>query len=166
MKNTYKTFVKTGLALFVILLVACTTKTSVKNKSTDAQIEAKVFYDEKVALEFVNSYIAFCNTLPSNVEYQHWVDTNKVLTKSFKKSYVLLMKKAEKEDPEMGLGYDPILNAQDFPDSGFKIKDFSKHSGIVTITSDEFSGFTLMIKLTLQNSKTMIEGSGVINNRR
>ena len=72
-------------------------------------------------------------------------DGDKVVSKSpqlspeFKKAYADLIKKALKEDPELGLGYDPILCGQDFPNVGYKVKSVSlkESSGKVVLESKD-----------------------------
>lgn len=61
------------------------------------------------------------------------------LSPEFKQAYADLMKKAWKEDPEVGLGHDPIVCGQDFPDVGYKVKSVSlkDSSGKVVLESKD-----------------------------
>lgn len=42
-----------------------------------------------------------------------WVQRNPIVTESFKRAYNGTVEIAKKEDLEMGLGFDPIFDAQD-----------------------------------------------------
>lgn len=84
-----------------------------------------------------------------------------LLTDSFKKAYKDLIGEAERNDPEYGLGFDPILCAQDEP-SAFSVKTFSK-SGYVTVQGVDWPSFTVTVRLIRQDSIWLVEGSGVIN---
>ena len=84
--------------------------------------ESKI--DTQVALKFINDYCEFCNQqLKKNksiLSTDVWIAKNNLLSISFKKSYKGLVDAAKKEDPELGLDFDPIFDAQDFPERGIK----------------------------------------------
>jgi len=62
-----------------------------------------------------------------------WVQRNTKITDHFKSSYKNLVEEANKKDPEMGLDFDPIFDAQDYPDQGFKILSCDEKSNFVTL---------------------------------
>lgn len=53
---------------------------------------------------------------------------------------------AERKNPELGLDFDPIINAQDVPDDGFEIVSFDEKTNIVTLKAKETIDFTLKLK--------------------
>ena len=70
---------------------------------------------------------------------------------------------AEKEDPEMGLDYDPIVPGNDIPDEGFELKHFDKKTNLIIVKGKNWPEFEVTIKLVLQNGKWLIDGCGVVN---
>lgn len=71
-----------------------------------------------------------------------------------------------KEDSELGLGFDPILDAQDNPDE-FEI-DYTD-SVYLIVKGVKWPEFRLTIKLKFETNKWLVDGSGIVNiaeNRR
>jgi len=72
-------------------------------------------------------------------------------------------------DPEIGLGFDPILDAQDYPDKGFEIVHSDSTNEFVTVRGIDWPEFLLVLRLANHENKWLVDGSGVINipeNRR
>ena len=70
---------------------------------------------QQAALKFINSYV-------KQADSDQWVAKQTSLTPSFKAAYKKLVDEARKIDPEIGLGFDPIVDGQDFPEKFDKIK--------------------------------------------
>ena len=119
-------------SIFIIILtfaifLSCSKK---KEKVNQVIIENEVIkskikpdLDEKIGLKFINDYCEFCNNKlkkQSTITAENWINKNDLLTESFKKSYKDIVETAYKEDPELGLDFDPIFDAQDFPQNGFE----------------------------------------------
>lgn len=69
-----------------------------------------------IANQFINGYIKYNNAVyqqKSQETVVEWLQKNKTVTPHFKQSYQQLVTQAEKENPELGLNFDPILDAQD-----------------------------------------------------
>jgi len=146
---------KSGILLFAFLCTFCTSKT--ENKS----VENNTVPDTAIALRFINDYTSFCNdSIQSNTKT--WIESNELTTPEFRMSYNQILDEAIKADPELGLDFDPIFNAQDYPEKGFEIQE-SDDAGYVTVKGKDWSDFTVVIKLKLINDKWMIDGAGVIN---
>ena len=73
------------------------------------------------------------------------------------------MDDAMKLDPEYGLGFDPIFNAQDYSESGYKIVKFDTETGIVLVQSKGNDGGEITLKLVSQNGKVLVDGCGAVN---
>ena len=64
--------------------------------------------------------------------------------------------------PELGLGFDPIFDAQDYPDIGYRIKSFDSKTGIVQLESSDNLGYHAKVRVKLIGNKTLVDGAGVI----
>jgi len=116
-----------------------------------------------VALKFMNAYINFINTRPEQKATDKWLKTNPLVTDKFKTTYKKIEDDARKADPVLGLDFDPILNAQDYPDRGFEISTYDEASGYVTLVGIDLEKFKVTVKIVFQNNKWMVDGAGIIN---
>lgn len=53
-----------------------------------------------------------------------WVNSNNLTTNRFKNEVKTIIEDAYSEEPELGLGFDPIFDGQDYPDEGFELESF------------------------------------------
>ena len=139
-------------AFLLFTFVAC-------NTPDKAPEELASKTDPQVALDFMNSYVKSCNELTNP---EKWVAENKQLSNEFKAAYRKLMKEAWEHDPEFGLGFDPIFDAQDYPDIGYRIKSFDSKTGIVQLESSDNLGYHAKVRVKLIGNKTLVDGAGVI----
>ena len=81
--------------------------------------------DGQVALNFMNQYTGYLQSqfpaLDETPGMLEWVEAHPDVSVNFKRALSELLEEGEKEAPGYGLGFDPILDAQDFPDDGFVI---------------------------------------------
>ncbi len=140
--------------LFIATLFSC--ETSVK---TTENSQNKTEMDPQVALDVMNDYVANAN---AGKDAEKWVKNQKLLTDDFKKDYRKMMEDAWKDDPEMGLGFDPIFNAQDYPEKGFEIKSVDSKTGLVTLQGLDWPDFIVATKLIEVNGEWLVDGAGVI----
>lgn len=149
-------------ALLLCHLFVCTAQV----KSTPTQIIETSISNSKsntsVALQFINDYVAFCSS-KQRIKLNQWVGNNKLLTNHFKSAYIKLVNSALKSDPELGLDFDPILDAQDYPEKGFNIINYDSATGYVTLNGKDWPAFVLVIRIVKQGNKWLVDGSGVIN---
>lgn len=113
---------------------------SCKNKQDDnslpkivveAKSEINDSEDCKTALNFINSYLKQIDPYKkSKLTTEDWVKQNLLVTQSFQKEYIETVKKAVEDDPELGLQYDYILDAQDYPDEGFNSESCESKNGV------------------------------------
>lgn len=142
------------LSVILFTFVACGTPTNNSDNSVDEK-----GMDPQIVLDVMNDYVENCNTRKDS---DKWVENQKFLTEDFKKEYKKMMKEAWEEDPEIGLGFDPILNAQDFPEKGFEIKSVDSKKGLVTLQGIDWLDFVLTTQITEVNGKWLLDGAGVI----
>ena len=108
-------------------------------------------FNPQIAVRFVNDYIKILDSRKNNT--QDWIKGSPILTSKFKTEY----KKSVN-------GYsDPILDAQDYPDKGFKVMKADSASGYVILQGVDWQEFLLTIRLVLQDNKWLLDGSGVVN---
>jgi hypothetical protein len=136
--------------------------TTTPDSSSDA-VEALSEDDYIVALDFLNAYIENCNDLENALSPSDWANTSPLVTENFKTELQNLITEAEEENPELGLDYDPILNAQDYPEDGMELAEFDAPSGYVVARGKNQRGVIIVVKLVKQNGTVLIDGCGVIN---
>lgn len=123
-------------------------------KTTDSQPD----YD--VALQFINGYVDCCNQTSDAKEQLKWIQNQSLLSRNFKSEFARIVDEAWKEDPEYGLGFDPVFDAQDYPEKGFEIDSIDQD--YVIVKGKEWSEFRLTIKLTKQDDQWLVDGAGII----
>jgi hypothetical protein len=113
----------------------------------------------KVVDSFYASYIAgISKEKPDDADKM--VKKSPLLSPGFKEAYAALIAKARKADPELGLGYDPIVCGQDFPDSGYAVKSISlKEATGSAVVASKDKNFKQTIPVTL----VKIDGKWFIN---
>ena len=148
----------------ILVIISCISRIEKNTSSGDLNKsnslnKNQVTPDPDVALKFINDYTKQCNDGTFN---ETWIEQNQLLTEKFKKSYNKLLDSARKEDPEFGLGFDPIMDAQDFPDMGFELMKCDS-LGYVTIKGLDLADFILILKIVHQDDKWLVDGCGIIN---
>ena len=94
-----------------------------------------------------------------------WVNSNSYLSDAFKQVVQKKITDARKEDPELGLDFDPILNAQDYPDKGYRAKEIqiAGDKAYVVMEGIGAPDFKLSVELVSINNQWKINGIGDIN---
>ncbi len=146
-----------------IAILSCSTQTDTNKLPSTSTNKTQAAPDFKVALKFINDYVAFCNSTSRQTADTNWVRNHSLLTDNFKKAYYDLINKARMDDPEMGLGFDPIFDAQDFPDKGFVVATTDTLNGFLTVKGKDRSDFFLTLKVVDHKGNYLVEGAGVIN---
>jgi hypothetical protein len=142
--------------LLVAVLFSCSN--SAEKKAFAIQ-ETKM--NPEVALKVINDYVASCNEMKDADE---WVRNNEWLTEDFKKEYHKIMQEAREADPELGLGFDPIFNAQDYPEKGFQMISLQKsNDSMVTLKGIDMD-ISVKVRLKEINGKWLVDGMGAVRN--
>ena len=108
-------------------------------------------FNPQVAVQFVNDYIHTMDD--EQVNTKTWIKNNPLLTKKFKSEY----KKSLNND------FDPILNAQDYPEKGFKIVNSESSTGYVYLQGVDYDDFYITAKVVSENGKWLVDGCGIVN---
>ena len=122
--------------------------------------------ESAVANDFMAEYIRYNNDVLNQKTTQtaaQWIQHNENVTGDFKKSYQELVARAEKQDPELGLDFDPILNAQDYPEQGFEIAQCEENLVTLVGKGKEWQNFKVAVEILNTERGWLINGAGVIN---
>lgn len=128
--------------------------------SVDSMLQMKQNY----ALDFVNNYL---NRIVGDGEYHQdlmeWLANDNSTSIRFRNELDSLITKAEEDDPEIGLGYDPIIEGQDYA-AAYELdyydadKDFFLLRGIVPENA-----YTVKIRIVDREGRLWVDGCGEIN---
>ncbi len=164
----------TPYLILLLLLSACNSKQQESDETETSSIEqsqtsqaetmpTKSKLNSQVALDFINAYVDNISGMNTEIEITEWVATSQLVTNKFKEELKNMISAAWKNDPEYGLGFDPIFDAQDFPDEGFEISAFDEATGYVTVVGKNWEDFTLNLRIVNKDGQTLVDGCGVIN---
>lgn len=156
MKITLKTLI---ILLLGLTILSCNATDSKKESSTTKTTQTSD-PNYQVGIQFINDYLDFCNGSRLNTGILEWINNRADVTKDFKKELKRILDEAEKQDPEIGLGFDPILDAQDNPNK-FEI-DRTDYEYLV-VKGVKWTDFKLSMKLKLKKDKWLVDGVGIIN---
>lgn len=119
---------------------------------------AKCTPGAEAAKSFINEYI---QSSEASENRSQWVQRNTRITDAFISSYQALLDSVG--DEEGGLDFDPILNAQDYPDRGFGIVNCAEQGEYITLQGVDQSNFTVVVKIKKSGNVWLIDGAGIIN---
>jgi len=153
--------------IFVILFSVSRGQSSALNATTKENISQtpKIAKDSstKNALTFINAYVKNCNQMKDAVGIIEWVKSNKLTTQRFKTILKRTIEEANKLEPEIGLGFDPIFDAQDYPEKGFEIASIDYKTNYIVVKGKDWQDFKLTIKMVKANNNWLVDGCGIIN---
>lgn len=147
----------------IALLLSCNSQSTETNNSLKNTTGSQDSVACEHALRFANEYISNARNATKQQHDSAWLFANPALSEKFKNEYRKLVDSANKADPELGLGFDPILDAQDYPDKGFDLKDCQPETGYITLQGKEWKDFHLVVKVIKQENTWKIDGAGIIN---
>jgi hypothetical protein len=151
--------------LTIIIFISCGRTEKDNNLlSTETPQQAVSQKADKVdnALKFINSYVENLNNADPLI-LTDWMDSNNLTTKDFKVELKNIVDEAYKKDPEIGLGFDPIIDAQDYPDKGFELESFDEKTNYLTVKGIDWPEFKLTLKIIEENGNWLVDGCGIIN---
>lgn len=117
----------------------------------------------QVALKFINDYVINCNKEDYQIETAEWVNANPLASKEFKLAVTRMIEDAYKLEPDYGLGFDPIFDAQDYPSDGFVLDSFDANSNYLTVKAVTIDDFKITMKIIKVGSDWLVDGCGVVN---
>ncbi len=92
-----------------------------------------------------------------------WVKSNSLATQKFKEELKRTIEDAYEKDPEIGLDFDPIFDAQDYPEEGFTLDSLDVKTGYLIVRGKKWKEFKLVMKLVYEDKKWLVDGCGIIN---
>lgn len=157
--NLYRKF---GFGLILLLTIgftACQSRIS-GGKSNQEGVTTEVPAKYEVARQFINAYADYSNDRSAETGILDWVNAQDNVSEDFKAELERIITEAERQNPDLGLEFDPIFEAQDFPDS-FEIASYE--GDFVTVMGREFPNFKLTMKVVEENKRWLVDGSGIVN---
>lgn len=145
--------------LLGLIILSCQTTDS-KSETSETTMSQSTEPDYQVAIKFINDYLDFTNDRQSETGLIEWGNSRKDVTVTFKSELKRILNEAEKNDPELGLGFDPILDAQDSPNRFNLDKTESEY---LIVKGENWTEFRLTLKMKLKENKWLVDGSGIIN---
>ena len=162
-------------SLTILLLTSCgqspktsdnttiktTTDTSSLPTTTLTADSIDMKYDN--ALTFINGYVDNCNKMNEAIDILNWVNSNNLSTNYFKTELKRILDEANEKEPGVGLDFDPIFDAQDFPDKGFELESADEATNYIVLRGKDWHDFKLTIKVVEENGVWLVDGCGIIN---
>jgi hypothetical protein len=136
---------------------------SIPEPKKSEQVVKSYNVNPQIAVDFINAYIDNLEKMGNGVEIRKWSRTSGLVTANFISDLENLITEAYEREPDYGLGFDPILDAQDYPDGGFKLLNFDETSGLTTVIGMKDENFQINLLLINQNGQTLVDGCGVVN---
>jgi hypothetical protein len=152
-----------AISLFIACQCSSQVVTNTNHKAELDSIQSAQEVKINVALAFINAYVDNCNKIKKAVGAVEWVNTNKLVTKAFKTELKKIMDEANKADPVMGLDFDPLFNAQDYPDKGFELDSIDNNGNSLILNGKDWMTFKLKIKVVNEKGRWLVDGCGIIN---
>lgn len=147
------------LIILAFFLFRCDSQSEKSNENELRSTEI----NSQVGIDFLNSYIENCNQMQGSTDVVEWTRSSKVATDKFKTELENLVVNARKENPELGLGFDPIFDAQDYLDEGIRLFEFDAETGFLTVKGINWESFKVTMRLISQDGQTKVDGCGIIN---
>lgn len=151
------------LILSIIVFISCgrneNTNKPLETESKQTETKKEINKTEN-AISFINAYVENCNNIKQALSAVEWANSSNLCTKHFKTEIKNLIDNA---DPEMGLGFDPIFNAQDYPEKGFELDSLNEKTNYITVKGKDNSAFKIVMILLEENGKWLVDGCGYIN---
>lgn len=151
------------LLTFSLLSVSCGEENPLETVTTESLDVASPVVETQNALRFINAYVENCNKSKDATSAVVWVNSIVWVTQDFKNQLTTMVQQANEKDPEMGLGFDPILNAQDYPTAGFEIDSTDSVNQYIVLKGKDWDSFKLTLRLRYFNSQWLVDGCGVVN---
>jgi len=147
------------ILLLSLTFLSCQT-TETKSEPSESTTSQSTEPDYEVAIKFINDYLDFTNDRKSEIGLIEWVNNRKDVTVAIKSELKRILDEAEKNDPELGLEFDPILDAQDYPNE-FEL--YNTDSDFLIVKGKDWPDFQLTLKMKLVENKWLVDGVGIVN---
>jgi hypothetical protein len=172
-----KSIAKVAGIFMVVCLMGCESnsakpqqKNTVQNKiaveDSSKNIEVAAEDSSKgveVALTFIDDYVKRCNEINKQEGTDEWIELNLLVSKNFIYAWQTILNNSYREDAEMGLDFDPIFDAQDWPEEGFELESFNTLTGYYVVRGKKWKEFRLAMKIINENGECLVDGCGIVN---
>jgi len=111
--------------------------------------------DWQLGLDFANDYRNLSDSSSSFSSKLDWLESCEMVSPAFLSSYEQLM--------EQDIDFDPVFNAQDYPDEGFSIAHKDSINNRLLLQGIDWPAFKLEIQLIQTESGWKIDQAGVVN---
>lgn len=158
-----KTIVYFSLFFIVVSIAYSSTAIAYKNDNKIKNILKNSENPVNIALEFINSYVKNIEKLNGSKGMYEWVKNNKLVSENFKIELKKIIDQAKRKNPSMGLSFDPILNAQEYPEKGFVLESYDKTTHYIIVKGIDWPEFRVPIKMILIDNTWLVDGCGIVN---
>ncbi|MFV0305941.1 MAG: hypothetical protein ACK5IC_10730 [Moheibacter sp.] len=117
----------------------------------------------KLADEFINGYVKNIMKMNEALEIIEWVNSNNLSTNSFKSNLTQIINQAYEKEPDYGLGFDPVLDGNDFPDDGFQLDMIKPNSNFLIFSGIGWEEYKVMVKVEKVDNQWLVDGCGIVN---
>ncbi|NSL53398.1 hypothetical protein [Uliginosibacterium aquaticum] len=118
-----------------------------------------------LALRFMQGYLAYNDAVflgSSSQPVEAWLDANPLASPGLRKAYRAKQAEGLQRDPELGWGFDLLLDAQDYPEQGFELRRCPA-PGYVELQGRGWPEFSVTVKTVRLGKALRIDGAGVLN---
>jgi hypothetical protein len=115
------------------------------------------------ANSFMKEYKTYCDKEGDKETALQWVQRNTKVTDNFRKAYNKMVLDALKEDPEIGLGFDPVWDGQDYPQKDLVILRCDDNSDYVMFKGVDLDTYRVVLKVIKTGKGWLVDGAGVVN---
>lgn len=116
-----------------------------------------------VALQFINDYIEYTRNPREEWNLVGWVNSSELTTQEFKDALEYMVERAKEENGAIGLGFDPIVDAQDHPKDGFELESFDGVNNYLIVRGIDWPDFKVAMRIKDVRGKWLVDGCGVVN---
>lgn len=159
------------ILVFSVSLLACQSDRKKSTDVLDAELPNTDLYEPldteassddenyQAALDFLNLYIENMHTL----EILEYVNGSPLATESLKSELERILIEAWEANPKVGLEFDPLFDAQDYPHEGVELADFDPVTGYVMVKGIAWEDFRVAMRVVKLDGHVLVDGCGVIN---
>lgn len=113
----------------------------------------------QAALDFINGYVENIETM----EILEYVNQSTLASANLKAALEMIVIEAWETNPKIGLDFDPLFDAQDFPSEGMELHEFNSETGHVLMKGIGWDEFIVAARIIKQNDYILVDGCGVVN---
>lgn len=139
-----------------------TTDLVVPNTDLYEPLESEASSDDEnyqAALDFINAYVESIDQL----EVLEFVTNSSLSTEKLHTELENIVILAWEENPRIGLQFDPLFDAQDYPAEGFELHEFDSKTGYVMVKGIDWEDFKVAMRVVNENGHILVDGCGVVN---